>query len=206
MDTSKQIEYKPLETIRSSYKENNIGRTLEIMTLGNKPSLIVECGILDGYSLYHFAKATKLNSEAEYFEGHVVAYDLFDDYEYKHGNAVDVLNMLKAEGVADHVTILQGDAYEVHKQHEEHSIDLLHIDISNDGNTFLKMFELWNCKIRRFGRIVFEGGSADRDNVDWMKKYKKRPIRSVLPLLAKNKNWELTVIKEWPSLTVMRRK
>jgi hypothetical protein len=200
------LEYKPLESIRSSYKENNIGRILEVITLGNKPRLIVECGILDGYSLFHFAKATKLNSEAEYFEGRVVAYDLFDDYEYKHGNAVDVHNMLKAEGLSDYATILQGDAYKVQQQHEEHSIDLLHIDISNDGNTFLKMFELWNCKISKFGRIVFEGGSEERDQVGWMKKYNKRPIRVALNLLARNKNWEVKVIKDWPSLTVMKRK
>ena len=201
-----QLEYKPLEGIRSSYKKNNIGRTLEVMTLGNKPRLIVECGILDGYSLYHFAKATKINSEARYFQGHVIAYDLFDEYEYKHGNAVDVHNMLKHEGVADFVTILQGDAYEVHKQHEDGSIDLLHIDISNDGKTFLDMFELWNQKISPFGRIVFEGGSAERDKVEWMSQFGKLPIRKVLPKLADKKGWQVMVIKDWPSLTVMTRR
>ena len=201
-----QIEYKPLEGIRSSYKKNNIGRTLEIMTLGNKPRLIVECGILDGYSLYHFAKATKLNSEATYFEGHVIAYDLFDEYEYNHGNAVDVHNMLKAEGVSDYVTILQGDAYKVHEQHEDGSIDLLHIDISNDGDTYLKMFQLWKRKISQFGRIVFEGGSEERDKVEWMKKYNKKPIRQALRILAGKKGWQVMVIKDWPSLTVMTRR
>jgi predicted O-methyltransferase YrrM len=199
------LEYKPLESIRSSYKKNNLGRTLEIMTLGYKPRLIVECGILDGYSLYHFAKATKSNSESNYFDGHVIAYDLFEDYKFKHGNAIDVYNMLKHEGVTDYATILQGDAYKVHESYEEGEIDLLHIDIANDGNTFLKMFELWASKISRFGRIVFEGGSQERDRVGWMKKYNKRSIRSVLPKLTKNKKWQVTVIKEWPSLTVMKR-
>lgn len=200
------LEYNPLESIRSSYKKNNIGRTLEIMTLGNKPMFVVECGILDGYSLYHLAKATKANNEAEYFHGHVFAYDLFDDYEFKHGNAIDVHNMLKHEGVSDCVTILQGDAYKVHDQFDDECVDLLHIDISNDGDTYLKMFELWSPKIRRGGRIVFEGGSRERDNVEWMKKYKKRSIQSVIPRLAKTKDWQLSVIKEWPSITVMKRK
>jgi len=200
------LEYTPLESIRSSYKKNNIGRTLEIMTLGNKPVFVVECGILDGYSLYHLAKATKANNEAEYFHGHVFAYDLFEDYEFKHGNAIDVHNLLKHEGVSDCVTILQGDAYKVYDNFDDESVDLLHIDISNDGDTYLKMFELWSPKISLGGRIVFEGGSEDRDNVKWMKKCKKRPIQSVLPRLAKNKEWQVSVIKEWPSLTVMRRK
>jgi predicted O-methyltransferase YrrM len=200
------LEYKPLESIRSSYKKNNIGRILEVLTLGNKPNFIVECGILDGYSLYHFAKATKLNSEADYFDGHVVAYDLFDDYEYKHGNAVDVHNMLKSSGVSDYVTILQGDAYKVHEHYDNEEINMLHVDIANDGNTFLKMFELWKNKINKSGMIVFEGGSQERDQVEWMKKYKKRPIQMALNLLGRNKKWEVRVIKDWPSLTVMRRK
>lgn len=199
------LEYKPLEGLRSSYKKNNLGRTFELMTLGKKPRLIVECGILDGYSLYHFAKATQLNSEALYFEGHVVAYDLFDEYEFKHGNAVDVYNMLKYEGVSDYVTILQGDAYKVHEQYEEGDIDLLHIDISNNGDTFLEIFKLWSSKISRFGRIVFEGGSVDRDNEEWMKKYNKKPIRQAIQKLAGEKGWQLMVIKNWPSLTVMER-
>ena len=203
----KLIEYKPIEGIRSSYKKNNIGSYLEMMTLLKKPRLIVECGILDGYSLYHFAKSTKLNSEAEYFRGHVIAFDLFDKYEYKHGNAIDVHNMLKYEGLSDYSTILEGDAYKVHDYFKTEEIDLLHIDISNDGQTFLDMFSLWHTKINAFGRIVFEGGSEERDKVDWMIKYKKKPIRSVLPIMAKTyKNWNIFVIKDWPSITIMERK
>jgi len=200
------LEYKPLDSMRSSYKKNNIGRTFEIMTLGYKPSLIVECGVLDGYSLYHFAKATKLNSKAEYFNGHVIAYDLFEKFEYNHGSAVDVYNMLRANEVDEYVTILQGDAFEVHSQYAEGEIDLLHMDIANDGNTFLKTVELWGNKISKGGRIVLEGGGAERDEVEWMKKYNKKPIRSVLPIIAARKKWDVKVIKDWPSITVLTRR
>jgi len=200
------LEYNPLDNIRSSYKDNNIGRTLEIMTLGNKPTIVVECGVLDGYSLYHFAKATKANNQAAYFQGHVFAYDLFEEYEYKHGSAIDVHNMLKAQGVEDVVSIMQGDAYKVHDNFDDKTVDLLHIDISNDGDTYLKMFELWSPKISHKGRIVFEGGSVERDSVSWMKKYNKRPIRGVLSTLVKHRDWQLSVIKEWPSITVMKRR
>jgi hypothetical protein len=54
--------------------------------------------------------------------------------------------------------------------------------------------------------ILFEGGSVERDQVEWMKKYNKRPIRRVLPQLAKRVDWQLSVIKEWPSITVMKRR
>lgn len=199
------IEYKPLENMRSSYKENNIGKTLKRLVLGYKPRLIVECGILDGYSLYHLAKATKLNSEAEFFTGHVIAYDLFEDYMYTHGNAVDVHNMLKATGVDEYATVLQGNAFTVQKSFEEHSVDMLHIDISNDGNTYLKVLELWGNKIPKGGVIVLEGGSEDRDSVGWMVKYGKRRICSVLPLIAVKKKWKVTVLRPFPSLTVLRK-
>ncbi len=201
-----RIEYQPLESIRSSYKVSNMGKILGLMALANKPRLIVECGILDGYSLYHFAEATKLNSEAKYFDGHVIAYDLFDEYEFKHGNAVDVHNMIKHYGLEEFVTILQGDAYKVHENFENGEIDFLHIDISNDGDTFIKMFELWNQKISPSGRIVFEGGSRERDDVEWMVKYNKKPIRSAIATLAQEKGWQLMVIKDWPSITVMTRR
>ena len=201
-----RIEYQPLESIRSSYKVSNMGKILGLMALANKPRLIVECGILDGYSLYHFAEATKLNSEAKYFDGHVIAYDLFDEYEFKHGNAVDVHNMIKHYGLEEFVTILQGDAYKVHENFENGEIDFLHIDISNDGDTFIKMFELWNQKISPSGRIVFEGGSRERDDVEWMAKYNKKPIRSAIATLAQEKGWQLMVIKDWPSITVMTRR
>lgn len=193
--------------MRSSYKKNNYGRKFEFMVLAQKPRLVVECGILDGYSLLHLAKAVKLNNEAEYFDSHVIAYDLFDDYDYEHGNAVDVYNILKAEGVSDHATILQGDAYKVHEKFDKDEIDMLHIDILNDGQTFLDMFKLWGSKINKGGCIIFEGGSEERDKVEWMKKFKKRPIRSAIPVLAKKatKNWQISVFNDWPSITVMRR-
>lgn len=199
------LEYKPLESIRSSYKENDIGKTFRRMVLGYKPVIIVECGILDGYSLYHLAEATKLNSQAKYFKGHVIAYDLFDEYEYKHGNAIDIHNMLTALEVDECVTVLQGDAYKVHENFEDEEVGMLHMDISNDGNTYLKTVELWGPKIEKGGMIILEGGSQSRDQVEWVKKYNKRPIREVLPIIAKTKKWQVSVIHPFPSLTVLKK-
>ena len=200
------LEYKPLESIRSSYKDYNYGHVFYAMVLGYKPRLIVECGILDGYSLYHFAKASKVNSEAAYFDSQVVAFDLFDDYEYKHGNAVDVHNMLKHEGVSDQVMILQGDAYQVHEKFQECEIDMLHIDISNDGDTYLDMIKLWGPKMTKDGIIIFEGGSEERDKVEWMAKYNKKPIRSAFPIIQATGEWQVFVYKPFPSITILKRR
>jgi predicted O-methyltransferase YrrM len=201
----KLIEYKPLEGIRSSYKENDFGKTFEMMVIGYKPTLVVECGILDGYSLYHLANATKINSQAEYFKGHVIAFDLFDEYQYKHGNPIDIYNRMKALGVSDYTTILQGDAFKVHDRFDDESVDMLHVDISNDGNTYLEIIKRWYTKIRKGGHIIFEGGSVERDSVEWMVKYKKRRIRTVLPIIVGTKKWSVSVLNPFPSITILRK-
>ena len=49
--------------------------------------------------------------------------------------------------------------------------DLLHLDISNDGDIISKMYDKYpNSK------VIFEGGSIERDNIDWMVRYKKTKI------------------------------
>jgi len=71
------------------------------------------------------------------------------------------------------------------------------------------MMDLWSGKISPSGRIVFEGGSEERDKVEWMIKYDKKPIRSAFPIIMSNakwKGWQIKVIKDWPSLTVIERR
>jgi len=48
---------------------------------------------------------------------------------------------------------------------------MMHVDISNDGYVIRNI-----SKYKNKGLIFFEGGSLERDNVDWMIKYKKPSI------------------------------
>ena len=57
--------------------------------------------------------------------------------------------------------------------------DLLHLDISNDGKTVTDVFNRVKSKIEIGSTMIFEGGTEERDNIEWMLKYNKTPINSI---------------------------
>ncbi len=99
-----------MKNIRSSYKDNEYGNVFRALILSNKPSLVVECGVLDGYSTFHIAHALRFNRHrgihSEFF-----AYDLWEDYEYKHGDYEAVEEMLKSQNLDGFVNLTEGDAF-----------------------------------------------------------------------------------------------
>ena len=44
--------------------------------------------------------------------------------------------------------------------------------------------------------ILFEGGSLERDNIEWMKKYNKQPINSVKSIINYN-----VIEEKFPSIS-----
>ena len=59
-------------------------------------------------------------------------------------------------------------------------------------------------KIIDSGVMILEGGSSDRDNIEWMLKYNKPKIREVL---CKYENeYKIKVFNEYPSLTIITKK
>lgn len=196
--------------MRSSYKENGYDKVFFALMEAFRPMRVVELGVLDGFSTIHLAKGLKHNFDTGYYGERMPefdAYDLFEDYQYKHGELSKVQKCIKKEGLQDFVKLHKGDAFKVWKGFEDHSIHFLHVDISNTGETLRNIMKLWNKKVVIGGWIAFEGGSYERDEVDWMKKYGKEPIR---PELLKNecinKNHVWGTYKQFPSLTVMLKK
>ena len=188
--------------MRSSYKENNYGSVLQSIVLTNKPQRIVECGVLDGYSTYHIALAVRFNclERATYCDFR--AYDLWDEYEYKHGDYNEVKYMLNHYGLNSYVKLEKGDAFKIAHKFKNGWIDFLHMDISNDGDTLKRTLEAWGDKISTNGIIAFEGGSKERDE-GWIKEYDKKPIR---PELFKVNDWFYTILDPFPGLTLLWKK
>jgi hypothetical protein len=62
-------------------------------------------------------------------------------------------------------------------------IDLLHLDISNDANTIADLRTKCCTQLTQGKHILFEGGSIERDSVEWMRKYNKQPINSIRPFI-----------------------
>jgi hypothetical protein len=193
--------------MRSSYIKNDFGSVFRALILSHKPKLAVECGVLDGYSTFHIAHAIRFNRKTRGIRCPFFAYDLWEEYDYKHGDFLEVESMLEEQGLADYCNLTEGDAFEVIEIFDDNSVDFLHMDISNNGDTLLKTVEAWGDKISENGVIVFEGGSEERDNVEWMLKYNFRPIRDVLILEPElYENWWYQVLHPFPSLTLLWKK
>jgi len=100
----------------------------------------------------------------------------------------------------ENVEILKDDFYSFYKNMKFY--DLIHIDISNDKDIFEFAFENYLPKTRK--ALLLEGGSIERDNVEWMKKYDKSPINPFL--INKKNNYDINIIQEFPSLTIVKSK
>lgn len=152
--------------LESSYEQHNIGKTLYDYVRFHKPKKVVDFGVLNGYSTIVIAQALRENGE-----GKVFAYDLFDDYEYKHSQRDILERNLKDYGMREWVEVEKKNFYDWIKDPDD--FDMLHLDISNDGDIIDLLWE-------KFGGtdkiILFEGGSEQRDRVGWMVKYNRKPI------------------------------
>ena len=91
--------------------------------------------------------------------------------------------------------------YESVDDYDDSSIDILHIDIANTGDTYDFAINNYLPKVK--GIMVLEGGSKERDNVDWMIKYNRPKIQ---PVLKKYSNSVIiTVLEDYPSLTFIKK-
>ena len=151
--------------IDSSYKDNDIGRTLynEIREL--KPEKVIDFGVLNGYSTVCIAQALRDNGK-----GRVKVYDLFDKYEYNGAKLEKLIKTLQKHKLLEYVDIEEANFFDWIKKPEK--FDALHLDISNTGD-ILDM--VWD-NLRDNGVVLFEGGSAQRDKVGWIIMYNKKPI------------------------------
>ena len=183
-----------IETAWSSYKDHGYGCFFYALTRILKPSQSVELGVLQGFSLLTIAAALRDNGG-----GSIQGFDLFEDYPFHHENYANVLNRIHVCGLQTWAQIHRADAFQAHEWFDR--VDILHVDVSNNGDTYRRIFEQWASKVRQ--AILFEGGSADRDRVEWMVKYGKPPIAQALKEISQAyRDWAIIVLEPFPSLTV----
>lgn len=176
------------QNIKSSYKENNYDKVFQSICFTLKPQKIVEFGILEGYSLDSFVK----------YGGDAIieANDLFDEFPYNAADYGFVTNKYKDNS---NVFINKKNFYDAVEDYEDNSIDILHIDIANNGDVF--EFAIQNYLPKVCGVMILEGGSVERDNVEWMWKYGKPTIQPVLQKYSDNVRIE--VLDDYPSITLI---
>ena len=174
--------------IKSSYKEYHYNKVFKSICFAVNPTKIVEFGILEGYSLDCFVNFSQ--------DCDIEAIDLFDDFPY---NAADYNFVTNKYRKNSNVSIYKRDFYKSVDFYEDNSIDSLHIDIANNGETFEFAIQNYLPKVR--GIIIMEGGSEGRDSIEWMIKYNKPKIR---PILQKYSNSvRIEVLEDFPSITLI---
>jgi len=157
--------YSPPD-IRSSFKENDLGRTLYELVMTLRPHKIVEFGVLHGYSTVCMAMALH-----ELGRGYIEAYDLWEKYPFNHSTKEKVKETIESHRLSRQVVLLDGDAFNANIR----NADLIFCDLSNDGLIIELMYGIYHEK----APILFEGGTEERDNIEWMKKWNKKPIRNI---------------------------
>ena len=141
--------------MRSSYKKNNYKKIFKLLAFVIKPKKCVEFGILDGYSLKALTESSSKDCDIE-------AYDIFEKFP---GNAASYDKIVDKFRHHENVSIKRGDFYKLHKTFKDGSIDILHIDIANNGDTYRHVINEYMQKLSKRGICILEGGSESRDNV-----------------------------------------
>jgi hypothetical protein len=158
---------------RSSYEQNNYGDLFYSLIRIFRPEKIVELGTLTGYSAYHIAKALKDNAK-----GSLDCYDLWENYLENYG--LDFITKVAAEQnlkqFQDLITLNSADAIGVEQKYNQ--IDILHVDLNNDGEILEKIIPVWIDKVQQL--IIIEGGSLERDQAAATTDFKKLPINKWL--------------------------
>lgn len=158
-----------------------------------QPTQIVEFGILNGFSLHQFAISAPKSCS-------IIAYDIFDQFTGNQANKQKLLSQFKQY---ENVFIQYGNFYTQYKNIPDNTIDILHVDIANDGLTYETLFKHYMQKIKDNGIVLIEGGEKYRDEIEWMIKYNKPKI---LPVIEKYKKiYDIKTIFHYPSLTIIRK-
>jgi len=159
--------------IPSSYRKNNIGETLFKIVMERRPSLIMEFGVLAGYSTVCMAMALK-----KIGAGRIIACDTWDVSSSHFSVPIDDAEKnIERFGVSDIVELRRLDFFEWVESPND--FDLIHIDIHNDGNTIRAAADGLGAQLNDGSVMLFEGGTIERDSHRWMVEEKRLPINAV---------------------------
>ena len=184
----------------SSYEENNYGELFYSLVRIYQPETVVELGTEAGYSAYHIARGLSVNGK-----GHLDCYDLWEKYNpqenygfYSASKSIAEQNLIEFKDI---ITLNLVNATSVDEKYGE--IDILHVDLHNEGEILAKIIPRWIDKTRQF--IIIEGGSLERDQIDSMIKYNMVPIRKWLEDFSHSGEIEYFTIEPFPSVTLIRK-
>ena len=174
----------------SCQSSQRIASILSVICFSHRPKKIVQFGSGNGLILDSLISSSELDCD-------ILVFDLFDDKRFK----------FLTENVPDRNTVIEkGSIFDSSHKLEDNSIDLLFVDIGNDGQTYEYVVSEYMTKLTKYGVIVLEGGSSERDQVQWMTSFGKKAIKPFLTSLnTKYSNCDYLTISTWPSVTIIRK-
>lgn len=155
--------------VASANAAHDLGASIYDTVLALKPTVVVEFGVLNGYSTLAIAQALR-----DQQSGHLWSYDLWEDFPFNHGNFDEVTRVIEDAGLSDVVTLGKMDFWKWIEQPS--AFDLLSLDIANDGATIRAVAGRLEDQIANGASILFEGGTDERDRAWWMEKFCREPI------------------------------
>ena len=179
--------------MKSSYSENSFDLVFEALAFSLNPRVVVEVGLLEGFSLQCILKNVSEDCK-------VFGYDLFDDFPY---NAANKKALEKKFSKYKNLTLSKNEYKTVPNLHENNSVDIFHIDIANNGEVFKYCVENYLPRLNKNGIMILEGGSKNRDEIDWMKEYNKPQINTYLESIKDKNNF--IILDKFPSLTIFKK-
>lgn len=193
--------------MHSSYVINNYADVFKAIVSAFQPQRCVELGVLEGYSTVAIGQGLKENFEKGGGKGHLDAHDLFEEYKYRNASMTIAQKNVDEAGVTDFVTLHRQNADQVADDYSDNSVSLLHVDLSNCGDTVRWIMERWDPKMVQGGIILFEGGTEERDQVEWMRKFNRKPMKPELetnPIIAEK--YVFATYMKFPGLTCLLKK
>lgn len=174
--------------MRSSYESQNYQKIFQLISFISQPRVVVEFGILDGYSTDGLIAGSP-NSE-------FYLYDIFEEFPGNHAVKSTLDEKYKS---LNNVHVKKLDFFEADQLFDYRSIDVLHVDIGNYLEVWEVVEKKWFEKVNSF--ILLEGGSIERDRVWWMEKYRKSPFsQKAKEYIQRGVG---TLMSDFPSLTVI---
>lgn len=148
------------------YLNSDYGKTLTEAIIHYKPTRILEFGSGVGFTTLHLALGCYVNGF-----GNVYTHDIFETQStgiFRQFSQREFLNNIKKiPELANHIQSNILD-YNVWLESSDFNFDFIYIDVNNDGDKILKIYEKLHVLENKGKILLFEGGHPERGS----RKYK----------------------------------
>jgi hypothetical protein len=195
-----KVEEVLSRSCRSSYIENHFGRIFFALTYKFQFKNILELGVLDGFSLLSMAFGSYCNNDGKL--SNINGVDLFEDYKYRKGEMASVQKLAHGFAFGMHVKLIKNNIFKNNFNDDLiRQANLIHVDLSNDRDKVEKV--MLKIKSDPPSMIIFEGGSYNRDKVEWMVRFQKNALRPFFEEVHSIGTYKVEIIDCFPSMTIL---